>query len=377
MIKKVILSFVFLLALSAPFASISAESDADRLQKLNDQIRQYEEQINNLQAQASTLANQVAQFDAQIKLTELKIDQTREQILLLGGRIDQLTLSLDNLNDAFSSRAVETYKMSRVDNSPTILLADDLSEAVSRYHYLQRIQEADRDLLARLQEAQNTYQEQKGDLEELEQVLGVQKEALDSQKAAKAQLLTITKNSEKTYQGLLEKARAEYEAIQAIIAGGGEETEIGHVNEGDIIASIINKPSCNSSGAHLHFMVVNGNSIQDPAGFLNNRDVVWDNSPDGPFSFSGSWNWPLNNSIRITQGYGWTYYAKELGYYRDKNGELHPHSGIDIVGSDLTVKAVKSGILYRGAYNIGCQLRYVRVDHDDGDLETYYLHINY
>ena len=45
----------------------------------------------------------------------------------------------------------------------------------------------------------------------------------------------------------------------------------------------------------------------------------------------------------------------------------------------LDVKAVRSGTLYRGSYSGSgsCQLRYVRVDHDDSDLDTLYLHINY
>ena len=45
--------------------------------------------------------------------------------------------------------------------------------------------------------------------------------------------------------------------------------------------------------------------------------------------------------------------------------------------SSSEVKAVKGGTLYRGSYGVGCQLRYVRVAHDDSDLETYYLHVNY
>lgn len=43
---------------------------------------------------------------------------------------------------------------------------------------------------------------------------------------------------------------------------------------------------------------------------------------------------------------------------------------------DLTVKAVKDGTLYTGA--IGCggkSLYYVKVEHKDSDLSTYYLHV--
>jgi len=40
---------------------------------------------------------------------------------------------------------------------------------------------------------------------------------------------------------------------------------------------------------------------------------------------------------------------------------------------------VRSGTLFRGSYTgwNGCKLRYVRVDNDDSNLDTFYLHINY
>ena len=43
------------------------------------------------------------------------------------------------------------------------------------------------------------------------------------------------------------------------------------------------------------------------------------------------------------------------------------------------VKAVKTGVLYRGAFTVrsGCQLRYVKVKHAEANIETYYFHVNY
>ena len=338
-------------------------------------IADCESKINTLQGQANTLSNQIAQFNAQIYLTALKIQQTEDKIALLGGRIDQLEVSLNDLTKAFSSRAVETYKMSRIEDPFMILIsATDLSDAVSRFHYLQKIQEADRDLLNRLQTAQTNYKSQKSDQEELQKQLAQQKINLDNQKAAKAQLLAITRNSEAQYQQLLAQARAELEAIQSIIAGQGEETPAGDIGEGQRIASIRMGSSPCSSGTHLHFEVVQNGAHQNPANFLLPKEVIWDDGPDGPFNFSGNWQWPVNDPIRITQGYGMTYYASVLKYY---NGA--PHTGVDMLNDngDLTVKAVRNGTLYRGAIACGGgTLRYVKVQQSDG-YNTYYLHVDY
>ncbi|MBI2103785.1 hypothetical protein HYT59_02150 [Candidatus Woesebacteria bacterium] len=356
---------------------------ADRLTELQTQIDQYQKEIDRLKVQQNTLNNQIAQFDAQIKLTELKISQTEEKINLLGGRIDSLEVSLQSLTSAFSRRAVETYKMARAgDPLFFVITSDDLSEAVSRFHYLQRIQVADRDLLIRLQKAQDTYKEQKTSLEQLQEELEQQRSNLNSQKAAKNNLLQLTRNDEKKYQQLLAAVRAEYEAIQAILAGKGTETEIGHVNEGERIASIIQGGSCNSGGTHTHFIVRKPDRTTDnPFNYLQSG-IDFDNcsgsscgSSDGdPFNPSGGWTWPVNPKIKFTQGYGYTWAVQNTWVGRIYNF----HNGIDInsyAGSE--VKAVRSGTLYRGSYNVGCTLRYVRVDHDDSDLDTLYLHVNY
>ena len=217
----------------------------------------------------------------------------------------------------------------------------------------------------------------------MQEQLEVQKKNLDAQKKAKAYLLQVTKNDEKKYQQLLARAKAEYEAIQAITAGKGVETKVGKVNEGEKIASIIQGTSCNSSGTHLHFMVRSGTTALNPFNYLS-PNISYENcsgsscgSGDGDsFNPSGSWNWPINGPIKFSQGFGATWAIRNSWV-----GRIYSfHNGIDINSeSSSTIKAVKSGTLYRGSYSGGggCRLRYVRVDHDDSNLDTLYLHVNY
>ncbi|RJR29614.1 hypothetical protein C4564_01980 [Candidatus Microgenomates bacterium] len=363
---------------------VYAQSEEDKLQELQKQITEYTNQIQSLQAQAGSLSNEVAQFNAKISLTELKINQTQEQISLLGGRINQLESSLDTLEEAFTSRIQESYKMSRVSSSPLFAVTtSNAGDAVQTFYYLRRIQEADQALLERLKSANDTYKNQKGDLESLEKVLGAQKEELGSQKAAKANLLAVTKNDEKRYQSLLAAARAEFEAIQEIVAGHGDETEVGHINAGERIASIIQGPSCNSSGAHLHFIVASGGNTHNPFSYLKSG-VDYDDcsgtacgSGDGDaFTPSGGWDWPISPRIRFSQGYGSTWATRNSWVGKIYNF----HNGIDIDSENSSeVKAVQAGTLFRGSFggSNGCRLRYVRVRHDGSDIETYYLHVNY
>lgn len=355
------------------FQRVSAQSCSD-IGDINQRIQCYETELSRLSDQSKTLSNQIAQFDAQIRLTTLKISQTEEKIVLLGGRIERLEGSLEALTAAFSSRVVETYKMTRLgDTFLTLISAPNLSETISRFHYLQKIQEADRDLLTRLQTAQNTYKTEKTDQETLQTELAKQKANLNNQKAAKAALLAVTKNDEKRYQQLLSEARAEL----AITLGYGSEKYLRDVSEGDTIGYVIKSASGCSTGQHLHFEVHSGSSFQDPNNYLKsisfNYADGYNQSYYGAISPHGSWNWPLNDTVTINQGYGATGYARDFGY---ANGI---HTGIDMVNqNNQQVKAVKAGKLYGGSYtckgSLAGTLLFAKVEQADG-ITSWYLHM--
>ncbi|MEK7525998.1 MAG: C39 family peptidase [Patescibacteria group bacterium] len=242
----VLLLTTYLLISIPPFAGAQSCGNLEDCNKL---IEELTGKLTTIQGQANTLSNQIKQFDTQIKLTEAKIIQTEETINMLGGRIDQLEVSLGSLTKAFSSRAVETYKMARFgDNFAFVAQADDLSGAVSRQYYLKKIQESDRDLMDRLQKAQNSYKIQKTESEQLQEKLEDQKKALAAQKAAKNSLLVATKNDEKKYQQLLSEAKAQLSAFKRFTTGQGG-------------ASILtNQTKCDSWGC-----------------YYNQRDAQWGN----------------------------------------------------------------------------------------------------
>src|SRR5258706_4371266 len=302
----------------SPPPLVHAESDSEKAARLAQQIEEYQNQINKLNSQATTLSNQIAQYDAQIRLAELKIAQIEEKITMLSGRIDQLGSSLTSLTHAFEERAIQTYNMSRFSEAYFLLAANDLDSMVSSYHYLKRIQEEDRSLVNRLTNAQNTYKQEKSEQEDLQAQLTDQKKTLAAQKVAKGILLTQTKNNEQKYQSLLASAQSEFESIQAILAGKGDETQVGNVTQGAKIASVIQGPSCNSSGAHVHFIVSKSGVAQNPFSYLKSG-VSAENcsgsscgSSDGdPFNPSGSWNWPINQPIKNAQEFGLTWPARK------------------------------------------------------------------
>ena len=350
-----------------------------------------EQKVSDLRQKASTLSSEIQIMDTQISLTTLKIQETEQKIEtttkeidILGSRIEGLDNSLNYLSGLLLKRVAEGYKNRSVSLFNILLDSDNASDFISRIKYLKTAQDNNQKIIIQVQETKLNFEEQKKIREEkkkqldaLKIILDDQKITLNNQKAAKQKLLIDTQNDEIIYQSLLEKAKAEYAAIQGIIAGGGSETKLKDVNKREVIAHVIQGASCNSSGGHLHFIVQDNASVSNPFNYL--RSVDYRNcsgslcsSNDGDaFTPSGNWDWPVNPTIELEQGYGNTWAVKNSWV-----GRIYTfHNGIDINGSSDDVFAVDDGVLYKGGYSIGCTLSYVKLIHKNSNITTYYLHV--
>lgn len=365
----------------------SGNASDEQKKKKEEEIKQLEQKVDDLRGQSKTLSNQISAMDSQIKLTQLRISAKEEEIgevtqdiETASKKVSKLEVSLTDITKVLAKRIVATYQTSTIPPVQVLLTANSVSDFLDKANYLKLVQAHDKELVYATEQAKQDYANQKDILEgkkqkieELKQELEGYTQQIEVDKATKNQLLRVTQNDEAKYQSLLSQARAEYSAIQGIIAGNGTETLIGQVNEGDTVAHVISGASGCSSGTHLHFEVHQG-GLQDPSNFLSGVSFNYvDNdggASEGAISPHGSWNWPLRGSITITQGFGMTPWARNSGAYGGG-----PHSGIDMYSSESTVYAVRPGKLYRGSYG-GCRggaLLYSKVVHDDG-IETYYLH---
>jgi peptidoglycan hydrolase CwlO-like protein len=369
-----------------PTPTPGSNSSDERKKSKEEEIKQLEQKVEDLRGQSKTLSNQISAMDSQIKLTQLRISATEQQIEELtddintaGKKISKLETSLTDLTKTLAKRIVATYQTSTIPSVQVLLTANNFSDFLDKANYLKIVQAHDKELVYATEQAKQDYANQKNILEgkkqkveELKTQLEGYTKQIESEKASKNQLLRVTQNDEAKYQSLLSQARAEYAAIQGIIAGNGTETLIGQVSEGAVVAHVISGASGCSSGTHLHFEVHQG-GLQDPSNYLSNTSFSYMyNDPDGVGRIDprGSWNWPLHGSITISQGFGMTPWARNSGAYGGG-----PHTGIDMYSTDAAVYAVKPGKLYRGSYG-GCRggpLLYSKVVHDDG-IESYYLH---
>ena len=354
---------------------------------LNECVDLFSQKINELSSQKKTLSSQIAQFDTQIKVTQLKItdaqntiEKLEKEIGVLSFRIGYVNQSIDRLEELVKKRIVATYQQSFVSNLELVIASNDFSDLILRLQYLKQVQENDKKILSSLQETRSNYANQKDEreikqaaIEENKAKLEQLKKGLDSQKAEKQTLLVVTGNDEARFQKLLQQAIAERKAIVAAFSQAVSRLNSGEgdpVSKGGTVALLGNSgaPAC-SSGPHLHFTILQNSSPINPSQKLKDVSPAWDNAPDGLFPFTGDWDWPIANP-RITQGFGMTYWAR-LGWYEGNN-----HDGIDMTGGP-TIVAPKAGkVIYGSTKCGGSTLKYAAIKHDDEpSVITLYLHV--
>lgn len=387
MIRKILLSFVLLILLLflSRDSIIAQTTDCQDISDANLKIDCLKSKINALQGQKKTLSSQIAVMDNQIYLAELRIESTKQQISDLtldidtaDKKIDGLESSLDNLIKVLLNRMVTTYQIGQTQPFEILLSSNNATSFFSRLNYLRIAQVHDKELIYLTQQAKNDYTNQKNILEDKKKkvvALKTQLEGytnqLEASKKDKQSLLSVTQSDEAKYQQLLSQAQAE----RAVVFGGGADSYLRDVNQGDSIGFIAThsiSPGC-SSGSHLHFEVQKDGSVQNPNSYLKPTNFSYDYGPDsysyyGTINPSGDLPWPLNEPVTIHQGYGSHGFAQNI-----YSGGVH--TGIDMDSSSSTVKAVKAGKLYGGSYSCSNgKLYYAKVVHDGG-LTTWYLHM--
>lgn len=399
--KKLILVFAILLLFwwVKPTEAIECEgtppSGAENVNLIQEYIDKCNQKITSLQGTQTTLKQAITTLNSKINLAQGQINQTQAQINLLekevtvlDGVLETVNDSMDQLEKIYVARVRESYRRSRATPVELLFQSGSIGDYFTKLKYLNTVKAKDQLILAELERSRQNYDQRKQDklekqkeVETLKAKLLAQKKLLDVQQKEKQTLLQQTANDEKKFQSLLNQARSELEAIEAVIAGKGTEVEVRDVKAGDTIAKVIQGSSCNSSGSHLHFIVGQNHDVKNPFNYL--KSVEYENcsgsscgSGDGDsFNPTGSWEWPLTPRISLYQGFGLTWAINHTWV----RSIYSFHNGIDIKSDSADVKAVRDGKLYRGSYSgaSGCALKYVRVHHSDGGLDTYYLHVNY
>lgn len=381
-LKHSVLVCLTLLFLCAP-GMVLAQEEAKYTDKLKE-IEELKGKISQLQGEARTLSSAISYLtnkkvltQKQVEATEFEISVITRDIASLGGKIETLEGTLDEHTRALIADVQAGYKKGQVDPYQLVFSSQSFADLSTRARYIQLASAHHSQMLKKTTEVKISYDEQKLEkenkqkqVEDLKQKLQKQQADLAAQELAKQRLLTETKNNESNYQKQLAQALAEKEAIQRALVTG---KKVGPVKRGDPIALVGNSgyPGC-SSGKHLHFEVRKGSVWVDPAPYLQNKTVL-DEEKNGQLVAvgSGSWSWPIEDQIRLTQHYGQTPWSWRYAY----SGGIH--TGFDMVSkSGDIIRAPADGNLFKSSEKCGSSstINIVYIEHGDNVI-SFYLHV--
>lgn len=204
-------------------------------ENLQNQIRDLEQKINTLKNTEETLSFELTKIDDQMKISTLKINLTKKEIISLeediqstATKISELEKSLDRVGNLFLERVVATYKAKTIQPLQLLMSTKNLSDFVVKEAYLRLMRNHDKQLMLLTQMSKVNFGEQKQALEDkqeklrqLQSELELFTKQLSQEEKKKKTLLAQTQGSEANYKKLLAQAKAQLAGFSNFVANQG------------------------------------------------------------------------------------------------------------------------------------------------------------
>ncbi|TSC59833.1 MAG: Uncharacterized protein LiPW15_501 [Parcubacteria group bacterium LiPW_15] len=247
----VVLAIAFVLILGKTAAPTSetlaatATSEAERaaleaqLKDLESQIGVYQQQVSAYQKQGSSLKGEIAKLNAKIAQANLEIKASENRLRQLNMQMEdnqikivQIEGNIDIQKRNLSEILRNIYQNGQINVVSVFLKSQNFSDFFNNVNSLTSLQDNLRITINQIADLKNNLEDQqdllsiaKSDAQTLKVYKEQQKEETDKTKAAKNQLLDITKGQESKYQDLLKKTKETAAEIRSRIfqlLGGGE-----------------------------------------------------------------------------------------------------------------------------------------------------------
>lgn len=248
LIKSALLVFLSLLIITvwSPSSAIMSTDVDQEIEALNLKIQNQKKQIEALQAKQKeyqaqitakqndqvSLSNQLSVIENRLAKTGLDIEETNLEIEKTGLEIKKIEIDSNNLSKKIEAQKLHisnllrlVYKQDQTTALEALLLNDSLSDFLNQVKYLEdantQIGESVKDLKQQkdqLDKNKETLNGKNGDMLALKAKLEEKKSGLEWDQENKNSILEETKSSEKAFQSLLAKARAEQQQAQIDIA---------------------------------------------------------------------------------------------------------------------------------------------------------------
>lgn len=203
-------AFTIVLAYSPMWQTVHATS-------IDQQIKDTANKLGDQKAQTQTLASEIAAFDGQIQSLESQIQATQTEMANLAAQIDNLNKQIADTESNLKIQKETLNEYMRViyeeSNTSTLELvagSNNFSDFVDKTEYLQTMQIKVKDMVDKIKKMREELEKnkkalvtQKDKVVALSKQQNLQKKAVDSQRAAKDNLLAQSKGQENLYKQTL------------------------------------------------------------------------------------------------------------------------------------------------------------------------------
>lgn len=341
-------ALVALLAVGLPGAHAQGEEEElaaqrQRLERLQNEIRQKREAAARLGRQESSVIQELRRVENELGITQQLVRTLEDEIEERSREIESTTTGLARAQDELAvkrqilARRLRTiYKLGRYGNFQILLMADSFAGILGRYKYLRMVAEQDQRLVARIARLESSIRRNRAALESARSGLTEARE----ERVEQAQSLAATERDRARALSQVKTQRsAQLEAAEAL------EQETKRIQS--LLATLERRRAEREALARREAAEA-GRDAPAPAASTLTGDF-------------GALDWPVDGEI-----------IERFGRSRHPvyNTEV-VNNGIDIRAPRGTpVRAVESGEVVYADFNGGYGLMVI-LDHDGGDYSLY------
>lgn len=337
--KKIVSVVILLMLICSLTFSVCAEPSSSYYQnkqnEANNNSKQTQEQLNNVEGQIDEVLQEVANLNTSILEYEGQIQQLDEQMQTLEKSIAQREKELAEKKKTLENRLVAMY-MKKETTFLDVVLSGNLMNFISNQDIIKQAADYDNKLIKEVEEIKTTLESEKAKVEQVKVEKEQKSKELQSLKSQKEQKAANLTEEQKKLESQLAEYKAQAEQYAALERQAIAKEEAARKAAQEAAAKKT------SSGS-------NSGSTSAPV-----------------TSYSGGkLGWPCPSSSRITSQYG----------YRILFGVRDFHTGIDIGathGSNIVAAESGTVILAHYGWNGGYG-NYIIINHGNG-ITTRYAH---
>ena len=284
-------------------------------EQLQEELDQSKKDLEQVQAELNALEQKIYRAEGEIRELTIELNETKEEIVKGLEELEQLKKDIEKQNDDLNARLRSMYKNGDVGLLSVVFGSSSMSDVLTNMDMVQRIYNADAELLASIQEQYDLVDAQNQKLEALKVQLEEQQAAVEERKAVLEEDRQEVAAKKKEVQANADSLAKQYDAVK---------------KEADAISETIK--------------------------VLQSANTQY---------IGGAMCWPSQASTRITSPFGWRYLSLL--------GGRNYHTGVDIGAAGGTnILAANSGKVIKAGWNNSYGYM-VMIDHGGG-IVTLYAH---